>query len=62
MEYEDLELVRNLIENHLKYTGSDVAEKILKDWSVAPNVFLKVTPREYKAILLRNKSNLKKAI
>lgn len=62
MEYEDLELVRQLIENHYKYTGSDVAEKILQEWSVAPNVFLKVTPREYKAILLRNKSNLKKAI
>jgi glutamate synthase (NADPH/NADH) large chain len=62
MEYEDLELVKNLIENHYKYTGSDVAKKILKDWSVAPNVFLKVAPREYKAILLRNKSNLKKAI
>lgn len=62
MEYEDLELVRHLIENHYKYTGSDVAEKILQDWSIAPNVFLKVMPREYKAILLRNESNLKKAI
>ncbi|CAN5400474.1 glutamate synthase large subunit [soil metagenome] len=62
MEYEDLEQVKHMIENHYKYTGSDVAEKILKGWSIAPNVFLKVMPREYKAILLRNESNLKKAI
>lgn len=62
MEYEDVETLRKLIENHLQYTGSEVARAILDDWSESLNRFVKVMPREYKAALLTRQVSLKEAI
>jgi glutamate synthase (NADPH) large chain len=55
MENEDLETLKNLIKNHFKYTGSDVAERILKDWDTYLPKFVKVMPKDYKAVLEKRK-------
>lgn len=51
MENEDFETLKRLIKNHFKYTGSQVAEKILKEWETISRKFLKVMPIDYKAVL-----------
>jgi glutamate synthase (NADPH) large chain len=55
MENEDIDLLKELIKNHYKFTGSDVADKILKDWDKSLKHFVKVMPTDYKAVLLKNK-------
>jgi glutamate synthase domain-containing protein 3 len=62
LEYEDVNTLKELIENHLRFTGSDVAEKILNNWGTSLSNFIKVMPREYKAALLKSKVNLKEAV
>ena len=50
-EHEDLDLVQGLLERHLEYTGSTVAQRILRDWPVLATRFVKVMPREYRRVL-----------
>lgn len=51
MEDEDLKTVKELIENHYKYTKSDVAQRILEEWAVISGKFVKVMPTDYKKVL-----------
>ena len=51
-EAEDLELVKGLLERHISYTGSTVAEGLLRDWPAAAKRFKKVMPRDFKRVLL----------
>jgi glutamate synthase (ferredoxin) len=48
---EDIQLVRDLVERHVRLTGSTYAEKILADWVRVPPRFVKVMPRDYKRVL-----------
>ncbi len=48
---EDEDAVVRLLNNHIKYTDSAVARKILEQWSVHKRKFLKVMPRDYKSVL-----------
>lgn len=57
IDAEDIQTLRTLIENHFKYTKSDVAEAILKQWDKAVKDFVKVMPTDYKAVLLKRKQN-----
>lgn len=50
-ESENIEELRELIEKHHRYTGSTVAEAILKDWDAALPNFVQVMPRDYKRAL-----------
>ena len=52
---EDLELVRNLIAQHLHHTNSEFAARLLGDWSGAVPLFVKVMPRDYKRVLAAQK-------
>jgi glutamate synthase (NADPH/NADH) large chain len=47
----DEPLLRELIERHLRYTGSTRALAILDDWEAARGRFVKVFPNEYKRAL-----------
>ena len=62
MEFEDIETLKELIENQYKYTGSTVAKAILDDWEKALARFIKVMPRDYKRILLERKAKLEEAV
>jgi len=48
---DDDALLRRLIENHARYTGSDVAKAILGNWQAARTLFVKVFPKEYRRAL-----------
>lgn len=49
---QDINEVKTLIENHLKYTGSDVAKAVLDNWSESVKQFIKIMPTDYKRVLL----------
>jgi glutamate synthase domain-containing protein 3 len=44
-------VLKNLIEKHFKFTGSEQARAILDDWDRARTRFVKVFPHEYKRAL-----------
>jgi len=48
---EDARIIYNLVSNHHKYTQSEVAYRILDNFSRSIYKFVKVMPREYKRIL-----------
>ena len=50
-EDEDLETVKTLLKKHMIYTQSDVAKRILNDWSTYQRKFVKVMPKDYKRVL-----------
>lgn len=55
IESEDQLLLKTNIEEHLKYTGSPMAKFILDDWNNQLKHFIKVMPRDYKAVLIKRK-------
>jgi glutamate synthase (NADPH/NADH) large chain len=59
---EDINEVRILIENHLKYTGSDVAKAALDNWSETVKQFVKVMPTDYKRVLQEMKKQQEQAV
>jgi len=52
---EDIAELKTMIENHLKYTGSAVAERMLSDWDGTLSQFVKVMPTDYKRVLEEQK-------
>lgn len=55
MDQEDLDRLKSFITNHKEYTGSDVATAILSNWEVEVKKFVKVMPKDYKAVLIKRK-------
>ena len=53
---EDKAEVKEMIEKHFRYTGSDPAEWILENWEAASSFFIKVMPKDYKAVLEKQKA------
>ncbi len=47
----DIAELKELIEDHLRYTGSTVAQAILSDWEMSLKQFVKVMPKDYKRAL-----------
>jgi glutamate synthase (NADPH) large chain len=48
----DRERVRELVQEHLERTGSEVARRLIDDFPAAASAFIKVMPRAYKKALL----------
>ena len=59
---EDINEVKTLIENHLKYTDSAVAKAALDNWSETVKQFVKVMPTDYKRVLLELKKQEEQAV
>ncbi|HLF35494.1 MAG TPA: glutamate synthase large subunit, partial [Cyclobacteriaceae bacterium] len=55
LEDNDIKRIKLLMSNHHKYTGSDLAARMLQDFGNAIIYFKKVMPKDYKAVLLKNK-------
>jgi len=56
LDPEDKAEVKAMIEKHFKYTGSDPAEWLLGKWEEASELFVKVMPKDYKAVLQKAKT------
>ena len=52
---DDIKVLKGLIEDHKKYTGSTPASDILADWDVALKKFKKIMPRDYRRVLEERK-------
>jgi glutamate synthase (NADPH/NADH) large chain len=48
---EDMALLRGMVERHLQWTGSTVAERVLNDWDRLLPRFIKVMPDDLKRVL-----------
>jgi glutamate synthase (ferredoxin) len=48
---EDIQIVRDLIERHVRLTGSTFAARIAADWVATQPRFVKVMPRDYRRVL-----------
>jgi glutamate synthase (NADPH/NADH) large chain len=48
---EDIDELKTMIENHLRYTGSEAAKAVLDNWSASVKQFIKVMPTDYKRVL-----------
>ncbi len=48
---DDIAELRGLVENHLRYTGSAVARRVLDQWTALLPKFVKVMPVDYKRAL-----------
>ena len=55
---EDIAELKHLIENHLNYTGSAVAERLLANWHHSIAEFVKVMPTDYKRVLEERKKQV----
>ena len=55
-------ILKTLIENHCQYTRSNIANKILNQWDVELENFVKVMPIEYKRALNEMKETKKKEV
>jgi glutamate synthase (NADPH/NADH) large chain len=55
LDLQDIVEMKKLITNHYNFTKSEVAERILNDWTNSLYSFVKVMPREYKAALAKIK-------
>ena len=53
IEQEDIQTLKDLIENHYNATLSPLAQRILEKWEVELPKFIKVLPEEYKQALIR---------
>src|SRR3712207_8775142 len=56
MSGHDDERLHQLISNHMHYTGSDKARRILENWAAWRPKFVKVMPIEYRRALQDRKS------
>ena len=48
---EELNEIKDMIENHVKHTGSPQGKKILNDWKSYSLRFTKIIPKDYKRML-----------
>jgi glutamate synthase domain-containing protein 3 len=48
---EDIELLRRMLENHVRFTDSPIAKAILTDWENELRRFVKVMPNDYRRVL-----------
>jgi len=54
---EDLELLKKLVTEHVQMTGSVKGKKLLDNWQADSGGFIKVMPRDYKAVLEKQKQS-----
>jgi glutamate synthase (NADPH/NADH) large chain len=52
LEDFDKDMLELMVNNHLTYTSSGMAKKLLADWKTELGNFVKVMPRDYKRVLL----------
>ena len=61
-EEEDVPTVKKMITNHMEYTGSGVAARVLAEWDRVVPQFVKVMPVDYRRVLNQRKEKDQAAI
>lgn len=60
LQPEEIEFIKQKIENHIGYTNSSFGKEILADWDNYVSQFVKVIPTEYKKILAQQTLEVQK--
>jgi glutamate synthase (NADPH/NADH) large chain len=58
LQEEDELRINTLLKKHIQLTGSKLAEFILNDWTAQSKHFVKVFPKEYKAVLIKKNNQV----
>jgi glutamate synthase (NADPH/NADH) large chain len=58
LQEEDELRIHTLLKKHIQLTGSKLAEFILNDWATQSGHFIKVFPKEYKAVLIKRNNQV----
>src|SRR5690606_423368 len=56
LDADDIQILQQLVTDHHKNTNSSKAAEILGNWERSISKFIKVMPKEYKAVLAKKKS------
>ena len=56
---DDKATIRQMVQTHFQLTGSDPADWILENWDEAIDLFVKVMPKDYKAVLGKQATKIK---
>jgi len=59
LDEEDQLILKELLQNHYQYTGSTVAEKILKNFEKELLHFVKVYPKDYRKVMIEVRKKMK---
>ena len=51
LDQEDFSTIKAYLKRHIKLTNSGLAQRFLDDWEKSKDLFIKVIPRDYKAVL-----------
>jgi len=51
LENDDITELKNLVEKHQESTGSEIARRLLGNWTISLTKFVKVMPLDYKRVL-----------
>ena len=51
LDDRDRDMIRRMVENHARYTGSERAEQVLDDWDAVVDDFVKVMPDPYADVI-----------
>lgn len=62
LNHEDIQYIKSMIEEHVIHTNSKLGSYMLNDWDNLLSSFIKVIPRDYKAVLEQKKDDLTKAL
>ncbi|MCC5921138.1 MAG: glutamate synthase large subunit [Cyclobacteriaceae bacterium] len=54
LDEQDEQWIQSRLQQHIDYTGSPRAQQVLSNWQYYHSLFVKVFPREYKAILQKS--------
>lgn len=49
---KDEEKIKDMVDRHIKYTGSDYAENIIDNWEINKQKFIKIIPKMYKKMMI----------
>jgi glutamate synthase (NADPH/NADH) large chain len=62
MEDQDLNTLYTYLKRHLAFTGSSLAQQFLENWEQTKTKFIKVIPRDYKAVLAKKSLQHEKTV
>jgi glutamate synthase (NADPH/NADH) large chain len=62
LDQEDYTTIKSYIKRHVKLTNSNLGQRFLDDWEKSKELFIKVIPRDYKAVLQKRAQEQAKSL
>jgi glutamate synthase (NADPH/NADH) large chain len=62
MEDQDFDTLHTYLKRHVAFTQSSLAQQFLEDWEQTKTKFIKVIPRDYKAVLAKKSLQHEKTV